>query len=576
MAQQTSVHQNTDVLIIGAGISGIGFAVQLLKQFDTRNFTIIEKSDNLGGTWWVNSYPGCGCDVPSHFYSFSFALNPSWTQKYAMQSEIHEYVSEVAARYEIHQHVQLASLVERASWDEASGTWSVTVRDLRSSTITEHHCKILISAVGTLSVPRKCSIPGASSFQGRIFHTAQWDHTFNWKDKELVVVGNGCSATQAIPEMSFGSGAAKMITQFSRQAHWLAERPNPKYSALFKWTMKWIPLAMQMYRTKLYWNQEKDFKGFDIETGAEIRSGWSKEAADYIRTNAPAKYRDFLVPKTQIGCKRRVNDTNYLASLHQDNVDLIYDDPIDEIIATGVRTKSGKIIAADAIVLAHGFETQKPFGSLEIFGERGASIQDHWNQVSEGVPSAYLGTCLSGFPNFFMLMGPNTLSGHLSVIYTTECQINFTIRIIKPILNALKSDQPWLAASRPDRDIVAVKSSAENRDIESVQQKAKKLVWATGCTSWFIDGNTKRNTIMFPDWQYKFWLRSIFVSWDDFAYRTSAAFRKGAKRTPMGQMTSICAAFGVAIGIGAYLHGEGIFSQSERATELLKFWTGLK
>lgn len=233
-----------------------------------------------------------------------------------------------------------------------------------------------------------------------MFHTAQWDHTFNWKDKEVIVVGkcfsihnicylclhwtigNGCSATQAIPEMCSGPGAAKMITQFSRQSHWLAERPNPEYSALFKWTMKWIPLAMRMYRAKLYWEKERDFKGFDIETGAEIRSGWSKEAADYIRANAPAKYRDFLVPKTEIGCKRRVNDTNYLATLHKDNVDLIYDDPIEEIIATGVRTKSGKTIAADAIVLAHGFETQKPFGSLEIFGERSTSIQDHVSKQS--------------------------------------------------------------------------------------------------------------------------------------------------------------------------------------------------
>lgn len=146
---------------------------------------------------------------------------------------------------------------------------------------------------------------------------------------------------------------------------------------LFKWTMKWIPLVMRIYRAKLYWDKEKDFKGFDIETGAEIRNGWSKEAADYIQVNAPAKYRDFLIPKTEIGCKRRVNDTNYLASLHQGNVNLIYDDPIDEIIPTGVRTQSGKIITAEAIVLANGFETQKPFESLEIFGENGVSIQDH-------------------------------------------------------------------------------------------------------------------------------------------------------------------------------------------------------
>lgn len=174
-----------------------------------------------------------------------------------------------------------------------------------------------------------------------------------------------------------------------------------------------------------------------------------------------------------------------------------------------------------------------------------------------------------------MLMGPNTLSGHLSVIYTTECQINFTIRIIGPILNAIKTELPWLAVSRPDRDIVAVKPSAEKQDIESVQQKAKRLVWATGCTSWFVDENTKRNTIMFPDWQYKFWLRSIFVRWDDFAYRASVKFRKGTKGAPMGKMASICAAFGIIIGIGAYLLGKGIFNHSERAMQLLKFWAGL-
>jgi hypothetical protein len=174
-----------------------------------------------------------------------------------------------------------------------------------------------------------------------------------------------------------------------------------------------------------------------------------------------------------------------------------------------------------------------------------------------------------------MLMGPNTLSGHLSVIYTTECQIGFATRIIRPIMIAIKTEMPWLAVSSHDRDIVTVKPSAEKQDIESVQQKAKRLVWATGCTSWFIDGNTKRNTIMFPDWQYKFWLRSIFVSWDHFAYRTSAALEKGAKAPPARKLTSIYTAFGVVLGVGAYLHSEGILNHSERAMELLKFWAGL-
>lgn len=190
-------------------------------------------------------------------------------------------------------------------------------------------------------------------------------------------IGNGCSATQVVPCMASGPKAAKKITQFSHQAHWLAERPNPKYSEFFKWTMKWVPLVMRVYRAYIYWVQERDFKGFDIETGAEIRQGWSKDAAEYIRRNAPAEYRDFLVPKTEIGCKRRVNDTNYLACLHQDSVELIYEDSISEIVESGVRTQSGRFMAADAIILANGFETQKPLAPMEILGENGISINDH-------------------------------------------------------------------------------------------------------------------------------------------------------------------------------------------------------
>ncbi|KAM4065481.1 pyridine nucleotide-disulfide oxidoreductase [Hirsutella rhossiliensis] len=253
-----------DVLIIGAGMSGIGFAIQLIRQYGTRNFQLVEKSGHIGGTWHMNSYPGCGCDVPSHFYSYSFALNPYWPRKFAF-------------------NVRLETAVEAATWNTTSGTWSISLRDLKTSETFECCCKILVSAVGALSVPKEFDVPGASTFQGKMFHTAKWDHSFNWTNKEVIVIGNGCSATQAVPVMSDGRGAAKKITQFGRQAHWLAERPNPKYSALFKWTMKWVPLAMRLYRAKLYWEKEKDFRGFDVETGAETRREWSKEAADYIR-----------------------------------------------------------------------------------------------------------------------------------------------------------------------------------------------------------------------------------------------------------------------------------------------------
>jgi cation diffusion facilitator CzcD-associated flavoprotein CzcO len=191
------------------------------------------------------------------------------------------------------------------------------------------------------------------------------------------MLGNGCSATQAVPVMSAGPNAVKKITQFSRQAHWLSERPNPEYSPFFKWTMRYVPLAMKTYRAWLYWSMERDFSGFDVQTGAAIRKGWAKTAEDYIRANAPEKHRDFLVPKTEVGCKRRVNDTDYLACLHRDNVELVYEDAIEEIVPSGVRTRSGRLVDADAIVLAHGFETQTHLAPMEIIGEDGVGVTEH-------------------------------------------------------------------------------------------------------------------------------------------------------------------------------------------------------
>lgn len=189
-----------------------------------------------------------------------------------------------------------------------------------------------------------------------------------------------------MPIISSGEGAARKVTQFSRQAHWLAERPNPVYTGFDKWVMKWVPLVMRIYRAKLYLEREMEFAGFDLETGTELRRGWSQDAAEYIRKNSPAKYRDFLVPKTEIGCKRRVNDTDYLRCLHRDNVDLIYDDPVEEILEDGVRTRSGRVIAADAIIMAHGFETHKFLSPMKIHGIDGISINEHVSRSHPAVP----------------------------------------------------------------------------------------------------------------------------------------------------------------------------------------------
>ncbi|KAI0452991.1 putative monooxygenase [Xylaria acuta] len=512
---------DTEIIIIGAGMSGLGLAVQLVRQYGHRNFELIEKADHIGGTWWANSYPGCGVDVVAHYYAYSFCLNPNWSRKYPLQPEILEYYKHVADKYDIEKHARFQSIVTSAYWDESSGTWLVSVKDLKTSETYERRCKILVSAAGLLSQPNECDIPGVSSFQGRIFHTAEWDHSFSWKDKDMVVIGNGCSATQVVPTVSQGDGAVKKVTQFARQAQWIFERPNPEYSSLLKWTMKWVPFAMRSYRLLQNYYSEWDFKSFPTESGAPIRKLYADYHGAYIQRTAPAKYLEFLLPKTEVGCKRRVMDTDYLECLHRDNVELVYKDPIEEIVENGVRTKSGRFVNADAIVLANGFRIEKPLLTLNLRGQGGVTVADHWEKFSKGSASAYFGTCLSDFPNFFIIMGPNTASGHGSVTYTSECQIGFILRVIKPILDALKAKRSVLPVIRQKTDVVKLKPEAEQADIDMVQDRLKDLVWSSGCTSWALDPQTGRNTTMYPDFQYKYWLRSLFISWRDFELSTS-------------------------------------------------------
>lgn len=290
---------------------------------------------------------------------------------------------------------------------------------------------------------------------------------------------------------------------------------------------------MRIYRTYLFLLQERDFAGFSIKGGEKIRKEWMDVSTEYIRKNAPARYRDFLVPKTIVACKRKVMDTDYLASLHRPNVELIHDDPVAEITESGVRTSSGRTIEADAIVLATGFQTQAPMFPMIIRGENAMTVQEHWGQFGRETPEAYFGTCLSSFPNLFILMGPNTVSGHLSVIFTTECQINFTLKAIEPVIKSL---HPPLWASIINYrypDSVVVRDQAEAADVQWADRKAKELVWATGCTSWFIDEKTGRNTMMYPDWQTKFWLRSVFIRKGDFIHGKSESVRENESALPI-------------------------------------------
>jgi hypothetical protein len=331
----------------------------------------------------------------------------------------------------------------------------------------------------------------------------------------------------------------RKITQFARQAQYLSERENPYYSPAFKAVMRYVPLAMRLYRAKHYYDMERDYAGFNIVTGRPVREALKIENEVYVKRMAPQRYWDALIPKTEIGCKRKVLDTEYLKSLWRENVDLIPDDPVEKITESGVVTKSGKEVHADAIVLAIGFATQQMLCPMEILGNGGLSLNKYvsvshiaqlylgsslvaqWEANTKGVAQAYLGTVIPQFPNFFILMGPNTVTGHLSVIYTVECQINFTLRLLEPILKSLPSYRaqsliPAFLAPKPAT--VEVKPEAAHADFIWTQREAKKLVWASGCANWAVDPKTGLNNMMYPDWQFAFWLRSIFWKRKDFVY----------------------------------------------------------
>jgi len=558
---------DTDILIIGAGMSGLGMAVQLIRTYGYRDFEIVEKVADVGGTWLVNTYPGCGCDVASHFYSYSFELNPDWNQKFSMRSEIQAYFRGVAEKYKILPHVTFNTTVERADWNDASQHWETTLKNQQTKETYTKRSRILISGVGNLSVPRDCELPGAETFKGSLFHSALWDHRFDWKDKDVVVLGNGCSATQFVPVMAEDS---RSLTQFARQPQYLAERPNPVYSPAFKALMKYMPFAMKLYRLKLYADMEKDFASMDTEGGKGIRQGLIEENERYVKRMAPEKYWDALIPKHEIGCKRKVMDTGYLECLHRENVELIAEDPVQELTEDGVRTKSGRDVHADAIIMATGFQVFRMLFPMEIHGQNGLSLQKFWDEHYQGAAQAYLGTCTNSFPNFFTLMGPNTVTGHLSVIYTVECQINFVLRLIEPLIKS-KQGSRSLFMSPHKMNQVDVKFEAAKSDSTWMQKELRKLVWSSGCTNWALDPTTGMNIAMYPGYQFMFWWRSVFIPGNDFEY----ADEKGQhKSLTVGGWKTLRSALSTAVVLAALAGGTMGLRRTGRLDDLERFIRG--
>ncbi|RFU35024.1 hypothetical protein B7463_g1287, partial [Scytalidium lignicola] len=365
-----------DVVIIGAGFSGINLACQLQRKLGFTDYVIYDRAPDLGGAWSANKYPGCGVDIPAVFYSLSWFPNPDFTNVFPSQTEILQYLRRVAFRYNITKHIKLRTEWTGAQWSEKTSTWRVFLKDLESGKSFIHEAKILVSAVGGYTNPKYPTIPGIESFEGPVIHTARWDKNYDLKGQNVIVVGNGCSASQLIPAII---DEAESVTQFIRSPQYYVPMPNFKITRPWQIMFRYVPLALLLIRWLVFWILETALPQFyDHKIGQRFREDAVSRSRNYVRKSAPKRYWHLLTPQYELGCRRRILDNEYLKTLHNPKM-LLVKDTITSIQSRSVLSASGKEYSADAIIFATGFEFTQ-WQAESVFGCNGISMKQHWDK----------------------------------------------------------------------------------------------------------------------------------------------------------------------------------------------------
>jgi cation diffusion facilitator CzcD-associated flavoprotein CzcO len=467
------------ILIVGSGFAGLGMAIRL-KEAGIDDFVLLEQADDIGGTWRDNHYPGCACDVPSQLYSFSFEPWPSWTRDFAPQREILEYLRHCADKYGVRPHIRFGARVVRARWDEADGAWQVSTSDGKTV-----RARVVVSGCGPLSRPKLPDIPGLGSFEGKTFHSARWDHAFPLEGKTVAVVGTGASAVQIVPEIAPKVGK---LFVYQRTAPWVMPKPDGPIPHWKRRLYARVPAAQNAARQGIYWSREMLALGFVVEPRI-MKLGERLARRFLARSVADPALRARLTPSYTMGCKRILPTNSYLPALQRENVDLVTDG-IAEVRAGSIVSKDGTERAVDVIVLATGFEAAEHVAPFEVRGRGGRELDEVWRDGA----SAYLGTTVSGFPNMFLLVGPNTGLGHSSMVFMIESQVAYVLDAVKK-MRAL-----GLKA-------VDVKADTQARYNERLQERLKGTVWSSGCMSWYLT-RSGRNTTIWPGFTFEFRLRT--------------------------------------------------------------------
>ncbi|RVD83660.1 uncharacterized protein DFL_005440 [Arthrobotrys flagrans] len=549
------------VLIVGAGESGLCMGAQLKSQFNIDDFTIYERHGDIGGTWYTNTYPGVACDVPALCYSYSFYKHPGWTAFYPQGPELHAYFAKFCDDNDLRRHCTFNTEVETAIYDERRQIWSVRLRrrplgdwETKNKTLHPageagdtwtHECKIFISAVGGLVEPAEVDVRGMEGYKGKIFHSAYWDHSVELEGKDVVLVGNGCTATQILPAIE---PQVKSVTQIVRSSHWML--PRPKFPGIHpdtyeKWSPRifsWIPGSQTIARALIFTSIESGWLAFrNGKLGESIRTAQEKRSIAHVKRHAPEKYWNLLIPSFPIGFKRRIYDDTYLPALKSEKVTLTKDE-VTHLSENAIHTASGAEYKADVVIMATGYKTNEWIAPLNVVGRKGETLSQHWKKM--GGPAAYNATAVSGFPNFFMIFGPNSVTGHSSVILATENMCQYALNIARPVLKG-------------DASEVEVKQGAEVEYSKWIQEKMKTTVFnnTTGkeLKSWYVrdDG---WNSSTYPRSQIHFTYRTYFPVYKDWIIKKT---KQGIRKTRLRKILALFLIFGVG-GVNFWLKNRGL------------------
>lgn len=474
---QPSASPPLDLLIIGAGFAGVGLG-HCAKQAGFDNLLILERSGRVGGTWRENVYPGAACDVPSHLYSFSFAPNPDWSRLFAPQPEILDYIERCATAFGLRPHIRFGAEVIRSEFDEHEGLWTVF-----TASGDTYRTRFLVSGAGhALTKPALPAVKGMGTFRGVTMHSAQWDASIDLAGKRVAVVGTGASAMQIVPQVA---KQASQLFVLQRTPGWLIPRPDFATPEAVKRLFRRVPAAQKLVRGLLYTYME----AFAVAYVLEPRLGRLRERGckRYLyRTVRDPALRSKLTPNYRVGCKRILISSDYFPTLQLPHVKLVAE-ALTEVREQSLVTAEGTELEVDVVIFATGFESPEDKPPVEAIGLGGRSL----HAAVREAPKAYLGATLPGFPNMFLVLGPNTGLGHSSMIYMMESQFRY-------IVDAMKRSRSggWRVADlRPE---------VMDRYQDWLKERLKRTVWnAGGCASWYLSRNGG-NAISWPDFTFAF------------------------------------------------------------------------